>query len=97
MSRCSATDRFARRGSHAFHTQRLAEQARRRLQRICRGLDGSRDLVIALAEGKVPEIVVHVIDRALTEADAELLGRLRRGLDDIDGQCRKATPLKRYT
>jgi hypothetical protein len=37
----------------------LADGARRRLQRICRGLDGSRDLVIELAEGKVPVIVVH--------------------------------------
>jgi hypothetical protein len=66
----------------------LADQARRRLQRICRRLDGSRDLVISLAEGKVPEIVVHVIERSLTAADTESLERLRRSLDDIGGDRR---------
>jgi hypothetical protein len=61
----------------------LADGARRRLQRVCRSLDGSRALVIELAEAKVPEIVVHVIERRLTVADAVALERLRRSLDDI--------------
>jgi hypothetical protein len=56
----------------------LADGARRRLERLCRRLDGSRELVIALAEGKLPPIVVHVIERRLTVADAVALDRLRR-------------------
>jgi hypothetical protein len=55
------------------------------LERMCQGLDGSRALVIELAEGKVPDIVVHVLDHALTEADAIALERLRANLDDIGG------------
>jgi hypothetical protein len=66
----------------------LADQARRRLQRVCRSLDGSRDLVIALAERKVPPIVLRVLDHALTEADAAALELLRRSLDDIGGERR---------
>jgi hypothetical protein len=62
----------------------LADQARRRLQRMCRSLDGSRALVIELAEGKIPEIVVHVIERRLTATDAITLERLRQSLDDIE-------------
>jgi hypothetical protein len=66
----------------------LADGARRRLRRVCRSLDGSRDLVIELAEGKVPEIVVNVIERRLTAVDAVALERLRQGLDDIGGERR---------
>jgi hypothetical protein len=62
----------------------LADGARRRLERACRRLDGSRELVIELAEGRIPEIVVHVIERRLTVADAVALERLRKGLDDIE-------------
>jgi hypothetical protein len=62
----------------------LADGARRRLEHACRRLDGSRALVIALAEGRIPEIVVHVIERRLTTADAVTLERLRRGLDDVE-------------
>jgi hypothetical protein len=61
----------------------LADQARRRLERLCRKLNGSRDLVITLAEGRTPDIIVRVLDRTLTAADTEALERLRRGLDDI--------------
>jgi hypothetical protein len=61
----------------------LADGARRRLEQVCRRLDGSRELVIELAEGKAPEIVVHVLERRLTVADAVTLERLRQGLDDI--------------
>jgi hypothetical protein len=61
----------------------LADGARRRLERACRRLDGSRELVITLAEGKIPEIVAHVIERRLTVEDTMALERLRRGLDDI--------------
>jgi hypothetical protein len=41
-----------------------------------------------LAEGKVPELVVHILERRLTEADAEALERLRQSLDDIGGERR---------
>jgi hypothetical protein len=66
----------------------LADCARRRLRRVCQGLDGSRALVIDLAEGRIPEIVVHVLERHLTVADIESLERLRRSLDDIGGDRR---------
>jgi hypothetical protein len=59
----------------------LADGARRRPQRICRSLDGSRALVIELAEGRIPEIVLHVIERRLTVADATALERLRVNLN----------------
>jgi hypothetical protein len=64
----------------------LADQARQRLKRIC--LDGSKELVISLAEGKVPDLVLHVIERALTAADAVALERQRHNLDDIGGERR---------
>jgi hypothetical protein len=51
----------------------LADQARRRLERMCRRLDGSRGLIVELAEGKVPELVLHVLERTMTVADAEAL------------------------
>jgi hypothetical protein len=63
----------------------LADQARRRLQRVCCRLDGSRELVIGLAEGKVPDIVIRALEHRLTVADAETLERLRASLDDIGG------------
>jgi hypothetical protein len=65
-----------------------ADSARRRLERLCRKLDGSRDLVITLAEGRTPDIVVRVLDRSLTVADAVALERLRQSLDDIAGDRR---------
>ena len=62
----------------------LADGARRRLEQACRRLGGSKGLIIELAEGKIPEIVVHVIERRLTVADAVALERLRQGLDNIE-------------
>jgi hypothetical protein len=69
----------------------LADQARRRLQRVCSRLDGSRALIIELAEGRVPPIVLRVLDHTLTADDAVTLERLRRGLDDI-GDGRRGRP-----
>jgi hypothetical protein len=66
----------------------LADQARRRLVRVCERLDGSRDLVIELAEGRTPDIVVRVLNRSLTVADAVALESLRRSLDDLGGERR---------
>jgi hypothetical protein len=51
----------------------LADGARRRLQRMCRNLDGSRDLVIDLAEGRVPSLVLRVLERRLDHQDADRL------------------------
>jgi hypothetical protein len=52
------------------------------LERACRSLDGSRALVIALVEGRIPEIVLHLIERRLTVADAVALERLRKTTSD---------------
>jgi hypothetical protein len=43
---------------------------------------GRGALVIALAEGRIPEIVLHVIERRLTVADAVALERLRKTASD---------------
>jgi hypothetical protein len=64
----------------------LADSARRRLARLIRALDGSRDLVIELAEGRVPPLVLHVLERGLDHADEGTLDRLRTGLDSIAGR-----------
>jgi hypothetical protein len=66
----------------------LADSARQQLDQALRRLDGSRDLVVDIAEGRVPEIVVHVLERRLTAADVMALERLRGGPDDIGGDHR---------
>jgi hypothetical protein len=58
--------------------------ARRQLERICRRLDGSRDLVIELAsEGPLPPICLRALERRLTPRDLVQLELLRKGLDGI--------------
>src|SRR5215469_13735145 len=47
-----------------------ADAARTRLAR----LDGSRDLVIALAEGRVPPLVIHAVENRLTADDESSSG-----------------------
>jgi hypothetical protein len=64
----------------------LADAARRRLARALSQLDGSRRLVIDLAENRVPDLVVHVINRKLTGEDEAELAKLRLGLDRIGGR-----------
>jgi hypothetical protein len=64
----------------------LAGPARRRLARALRRLDGSRDLVIQLAEGRAPPLVLHVVENRITPKDEVELDRLRRGLDRIAGR-----------
>jgi hypothetical protein len=66
-----------------------ADGARRRLAQVYASLDGSRDLVIALAEGKAPAVVLHVLDQHVTEQDEADLVRLRAGLDKISEQRRR--------
>jgi hypothetical protein len=55
-----------------------AATARRVLDRMLRRRDGSRDLVVALAEGRLPPLVKRVIEYRLTEADKLALDRLTR-------------------
>ena len=48
-----------------------------------RQLDGSRDLVVALAEGRCPPLVLRVTEHRLTREDEAELIQLRAGLDRI--------------
>jgi hypothetical protein len=60
--------------------------ARDTLARICRRLDGSRDLVLELAEeGPMPPICVRAVEHRLTPRDAVRLELLRKSLDGIAG------------
>jgi hypothetical protein len=69
----------------------LADGARRQLVRALNRLDGSRDLVVALAENRVPAIVLHVLNDKLTPADQVELDRLRTGLDALAGRRTRQT------
>jgi hypothetical protein len=64
----------------------LADGARRALGRALRQLDGSRALIVALAENEVPPLVLRVLDGKLTPADQVELDRLRTGLDHLAGR-----------
>jgi hypothetical protein len=68
-----------------------AEGARYALGRRLRQLDGSHALVIELAEGRIPPLVAHVLERALTPQDEADLVRLRAGLDGLAGQRRSVS------
>ena len=58
--------------------------ARRRLEQICRRLDGSRDLVLELAaEGPLPPICLRALERRLTPRDLVQLESLRKSLDGV--------------
>jgi hypothetical protein len=63
-----------------------ADDARYRLARALRRLDGSRDLVVALAEGRTPPLVLRAVERCLTQDDEDDLTRLRAGLDRLSGR-----------
>jgi hypothetical protein len=67
----------------------LADGARRQLARPLQQLDGSRSLVVALAEGRVPDLVLHILDGKITPEDEAELVRLRHGLDQISGPRRR--------
>jgi hypothetical protein len=65
--------------------------ARDTLARICRRLDGSRDLVLELAaEGPMPPICVRAVEHRLTPRDLVQLELLRKGLDGISPPSRTA-------
>jgi len=58
--------------------------ARGTLARICRQLDGSRDLVLELGEERrLPDIVMRAAEHRLTPYDLTQLELLRKGLDGI--------------
>jgi hypothetical protein len=71
----------------------LADNARKSLAQALRQLDGSRDLVIALAEGGIPDLILHVLEHKVTEQDTIALERLRLELDRISGQRRRSADL----
>lgn len=64
----------------------VADHARYVLGRMLRRLDGSRDLILQLAEGRIPPLVIRAIENRLTRADAIALDRLRHGLDRVAGR-----------
>jgi hypothetical protein len=66
-------------------------------QRILDRLNGSRDLVIALADGRrVPRLVEHVLAGTFDDADFADLERLKGALDDLDkGGARPARSKRR--
>jgi hypothetical protein len=70
-----------RMGSTVATTPTGSDDARRRLARALSRLNGSRELVVELAEGRLPPLVVHVLEGELTVRDQEQLTRLRFGLD----------------
>jgi len=58
--------------------------ARRALERICRQLDGSRALVVQLAdEHQLPPVCLRAVEGRLTPRDEVQLELLRRGLDGL--------------
>jgi hypothetical protein len=67
----------------------LADGARRALVRALRELDGSRALIVALAENQVPPLVLHVLEGQITPADEAELVRLRLGLDHLAARHRR--------
>jgi hypothetical protein len=66
----------------------LGDAARRALMRACRTLDGSRSLIIALAENQIPPppLVLHVLDGQITPEDQIELTKLCLGLDALAGR-----------
>lgn len=71
----------ARMGSAVAPVPIGSDAARFGLTRALSRLDDSRDLVIELAEGRVPPLVIAVLERRLTAPDHEALERLWVGLD----------------
>lgn len=63
-----------------------ADAARRQLDKLVRHLNGSHDLVLALADQGLPPLVARVIEHRLTQADRLQLEQLRWGLDRFSGR-----------
>jgi hypothetical protein len=63
-----------------------SDAARRRLARTLRQLDGSRALIVGIAESRITPLVVRAAARRLVAEDLRQLERLRAGLDHIAGR-----------
>jgi hypothetical protein len=66
----------------------LADVAQRRLSRMLERLDGSRALIIALAEDRPVPLVEHAFAGRLDAADHAALEQLKAGLDNLAGKRR---------
>jgi hypothetical protein len=63
-----------------------SDLARHQLARALRRLNGSKDLVVALAERKTLPLIAHVLEHRLQPEDEADLTRLREGLDRLAGR-----------
>jgi len=72
-----------RRSDRPTATPTGSDQARYRLARALGKLDGCRTLVVEIAEGRAPPLVIRAAERTLTMADVDMLARLRDGLDRV--------------
>lgn len=63
-----------------------ADGARWRLVSLIRQLNGSRELVMELAEGRLPPIVDRAVHHRLTAGDLLALAALRADLDQLSGR-----------
>jgi len=70
-------------GGRPTATPTGSDQARYRLARALGKLDGCRTLVVEIAEGRAPPLVIRAAERTLTMADVDMLARLRDGLDRV--------------
>jgi hypothetical protein len=70
----------------SFQLPLLGDQnARMQLSVACRSMNGSRELIIGLAEGiEVPGLVLRAVERQLTAEDMQVLEQLRADLDAFD-------------
>lgn len=63
-----------------------ADQSRYVLRRLLRRLNGSRELVLDLAENRPIRLVMRVLEDQLTQADEIALAQLRHDLDRVAGR-----------
>jgi hypothetical protein len=57
--------------------------ARGALERVCGRLNGSKVLVLAIAENRMPPIVLRAAAQRMTPVDMAEIAELRAGLDDL--------------
>jgi len=69
-----------------------ADQSRCVLGRLLRRLNGSRELVLDLAENRPIRLVMRVLEDRLTRADEIALDQLRHDLDRVAGRRRRRAP-----
>jgi hypothetical protein len=69
-----------------------ADHSRYMLRRMLRRLDGSRELVLQLAESRPAPLVIRALEGRITRADEIALDRLRHDLDRVAGRTVRAIP-----